>query len=387
MTRYYVRQTILVLSSVLLVLSCGCVSRQNQWSSSEGSHIPQIPEGEAWSFQDVEGLVIKTAHFTIYTTSRDAVLLEKLPEFLEDTYAKYLAFLPPAEDDEEPLVIYLFGRRSEWEAYTKDNTGTLAQTYLKIRAGAYSHNGTCAAYMLERYHTFGVLAHEGFHQFSNRRLGHRIPAWMEEGLSCNFEAHVWKDGKPEFTPDLNEFRISALQRALRNDWLFSLDELVGMQAGTAIDMTPEQTATFYAQAWSLTRFLQEGRNGEYRAAFHQLLDDAASGANLADRDQGMQIFESYFRENPEVIAEEAARYGRLLVQRQIEPGMEISVVSVKPDIEKIRITVKEIEETKAVEEPAETPTETGEPAEEPETQTFEPPPLPELPAEGEEIEE
>ncbi|MBA7699104.1 hypothetical protein ES703_107790 [subsurface metagenome] len=156
-----------------------------------------------------------------------------------------------------------------------------------------------------------------------------------------------------------------------------------MQAGTAIDMPPEQTATFYAQAWSLTRFLQEGRNGKYRASFQQLLGDAASGVNLADRDQGMQIFESYFRENPEVIAEEAAQYGRLLVQRQIEPGMEISVVSVKPDIEKIRITAEEIEETKAVEEP----TGTAEPAEEPETQTFEPPPLPELPAEGEEIEE
>ena len=364
MTPRYVRQITSILISVVLLLSCGCVARKSEWSSSAASHVPTIPEGEPWSFQESEGRVIQTAHFTIYTTARDALLLEKLPGFLEGAYEKYLAFLPPAEEDEEPLVIYLFERRSEWETYTQDHTGPLAKTYLKIRAGAYSHNGTCVAYMLERYHTFGVLAHEGFHQFAHRRLGHRIPPWMEEGLSCNFEAHVWRNGKPEFTPDLNEFRISALERALRNDELFSLEELTGMQAGTAIELPPEKTATFYAQAWALTRFLQEGKNGKYRDSFRQLLDDAASGANLSDRSQGMNIFESYFQENPEVMAEEATQYGRLLVQRQIEPGMEISVIGRDPDIDRIIITVEQIEEIPQVEEPMEPAEEPIEPVEE-----------------------
>ena len=191
---------------------------------------------------------------------------------------------------------------------------------------------------------------------------------MEEGLACNFEAHVWKSGKPEFTPDLNEFRISGLERSLRNDWLFSLEELTGMQAGTAIELPPEKTATFYAQAWALTRFLQEGKNGKYRDSFRQLLDDAASGANLADRDQGVQIFESYFQEDSGIIGEEAIQYAKLLVQRQIEPGMEISVIGRDPNIDRIVITVKQIEEIPPAEEPMA-------PAEEP--QIVEPQVLPE----------
>ena len=338
----------------------------------------------------MEGRVITTEHFTIYTTAGDAVLLERLEDFMEGAYEKYLAFLPPAEDSEEPLVIYLFGRRSEWEAYTRDNVGTLAETYLKIRAGAYSYNGTCVAYMLERYHTFGVLAHEGFHQFAHRRLGHRIPAWMEEGLACNFEAHVWKSGEPQFTPDLNEFRIASLRRALRNGWLFSLEELVGLQAGLAIDMPPEKTATFYAQAWALTRFLQEGQNGKYRDAFHQLLDDAANGAKLADRDRSLQIFESYF-ENTDVIAEKAAEYARLLAYRHTRPGMEIIVISVEPTIERIQLTAEQIEESQPAMEVIEE--EEPEPSEEAGVQEVEEqldlPPLPEVPAEeeGEQIEE
>ncbi|NIA07252.1 MAG: DUF1570 domain-containing protein [Actinobacteria bacterium] len=346
MTPRYVRQiTSILIVSAALLLSAGCVARKSEWTSSGASHVPTIPKGEPWSFQESKGRIIKTAHFTIYTTARDAVLLEKLPDFLEGAYEKYLAFLPPAKDDEKPLVIYLFGRRSEWEAYTKDYTGAQAETYLKIRAGAYSYQGTCVAYMLERYHTFGVLAHEGFHQFAHRRLGHRIPPWMEEGLACNFEAHVWKNGKPEFTPDLNEFRISALERDLRNNRMFSLEELTGMQAGTAINLPPEKTATFYAQAWALTRFLQEGKNGKFRDSFRQLLDDAASGADLASRDQGLQIFESYFKENSEIIAKEALQYAKRLVQRQIEPGMEISVVGRDPNIDKIVVTAEQIEET------------------------------------------
>ena len=126
MMRRYAGQVSVILMSVLMMLSCGCVARQGRWTSSEASHVPEIPEGEPWTFGEIEGREIKTDHFTIYTTANDAVLLEKLPDFLEGAYDRYLAFLPPAEEDEEPLVIYLFGRRAEWEQYTRDNTGPMA---------------------------------------------------------------------------------------------------------------------------------------------------------------------------------------------------------------------------------------------------------------------
>ena len=111
--RCYVRQITAILCGTVLLLACGCVVEKSGWTSSEASHVPEIPEGEPWTFEEAEGRVIQTAHFRVYTTTRDAVLLEKLSEFLEGAYEKYLAFLPPAEENEKPLVIYLFGRRSE----------------------------------------------------------------------------------------------------------------------------------------------------------------------------------------------------------------------------------------------------------------------------------
>ena len=346
MTYYSFRRQAVISACLLPLLFAGACAPKDQWTSSEASHIPELPKGDPWSFEGTEGRIIETLHYRIYTTVTDALLLEKIPAFLESSYQNYLAFLPSPDADEKPLHIYLFQRRSEWEEYTRQNTGPLAKTYLKIRAGAYSHNSTCVAYLLDRYHTLGILAHEGFHQFSSRRLGHRIPAWMEEGLACNFEAHVWKSGEPVFTPDLNEFRISALKKALRNDLLFPLSDLLAMQAGHAVELPPEKTATFYAQAWALTRFLQEGRDGKYRPAFRQLLDDAADGANLANRDQATQIFQSYFKDNLETIDPDFVQYAHFLAARQIMPGMEVFAIGAESPvygkIETIRITAEQI---------------------------------------------
>ena len=375
MTYYNFRRIVLFFSCLLLLLLAGgCTPTEDQWTSSQASHTPELPEGTPWSFESVDGRIIQTPHYRIYTTVTDALLLEKIPTFLESAYQNYLAFLPSADADEKPLDIYLFHRRSEWESYTRQNTGALAKTYLKIRSGAYSHDSTCVVYLLERYYTLGILAHEGFHQFSAHRLGHRIPAWMEEGLACNFEAHFWKAGKPVFAPDLNEFRISALQKSLRNDSLFPLSELLSMQAGDAVELPPKKTATFYAQAWALTRFLQEGQNGKYRPAFRQLLDDAAAGAYLADRDKATQIFESYFKDSVDTMTADFVKYAHFLVDRQLEPGMKVTVISPEPTGQTMKITAEQIEQAKP---PAQEPSE-----EAPQTpKAVEVPAVPEVPKE------
>ena len=283
------RSSVLILVSLLFLAAGGCRADKDPWTASEAWHSPVEPKGQDWSYDGVEGLALETAHYRIYTTVNDAQLLEKLPDFLETAYQRYEAYLPLAEVQEQPLEVYLFGRRYEWEKYTRENMGPLAEKYLKIRAGAYAHKGVCVAYLLDPYHTFGVLAHEGFHQFSNYRLQHRIPAWMEEGLACNFEAHFWRGGSADFAPDLNEFRISALKRALRGGTLFELSELLSMDAGDAVILPAERTATYYAQVWALTRFLQEGQKGKYRPGFKQFLEDAADGANLYSQERASRI--------------------------------------------------------------------------------------------------
>lgn len=384
---------LLILISAGLLLPAGGCSRQGKWTGSEGSHEPVMPDGESWTFHGVDGLILESAHYRIYTTVQDAALLAKLPMFLEEAYQQYQAFLPPAEPDEEPFEVYLFARRYEWEAHTRENTGPMAEKYLEIRAGAYSHEGVCVAYLLERYSTFGVLAHEGFHQFSKRRLNHRIPAWMEEGLACNFEAHLWKAGHPYFTPNLDEFRIRALRRALLNDWLYPLPELLATNAGEAVGMPEETTATFYAQAWALTRFLQET---SYQSAFRQMLDDAAAGVNLASPSQAEDIFRSYFRTDLEDVSDQFLVFAHKLANRDIRPGIQVIVLS--PDTRKRTITITEEDVREITPEPPYETQETApmsltEPIEQQELQEPEPPeqeilpePEPEMPVEGPEME-
>ena len=122
--------------SLPLLLGLGCGASEDPWTSSRASHVSVLPEdAESWTFEGTEGRIIETEHYRVYTTVNDALLLEKLPALLETAYEHYSAFLPSDKVDEEPLEIYLFGRRSEWEAYTRENMGSAAETYLKIRAG------------------------------------------------------------------------------------------------------------------------------------------------------------------------------------------------------------------------------------------------------------
>ena len=347
MNHYLTRRIVVVIvCSLPLFLACGCDLNRGEWTSSQASHVPLAPESEPWTSGAVEGRIIEVPHFRIYTTVQDDLLLEKLPIFLETAHKQYTAFLPESGPDEKPLEIYLFNHRLEWETYTRENMGPSAEKYLKITAGGYSYNGISVAYLLERYHTFGILAHEGFHQFADSRLEHRIPAWMEEGLGCNFESHFWRAGRPEFAPDLNEFRLKALRKALTRDSLFPLPEILAMDAGQAVAMPAEKTATFYAQSWALTRFLQEGQNGKYRQAFRLMLSDAADGANLQSKDRAVEIFESYFQDDIETIAPDFVRFASLLADRHVQPGTEVYLIRPGQAEKTAVLTAEQIEQTR-----------------------------------------
>ena len=170
---------------------------------------------------------------------------------------------------------------------------------------------------------------------------------MEEGLACNFEAHFWRAGKPEFTPDLNEFRIKALQKALRGDSLFPLSELLTLDSGQAVAMPVEKTATFYAQSWALTRYLQEARQGKYRPAFRQMLADASGGANLYRQSRGVEIFENYFQDDLDAIEDDFIWYAQRLADRKVEPGSEVVILGSGQSSTVITITAEQIEQTEA----------------------------------------
>src|SRR5664280_2186654 len=44
---------------------------------------------ERWTFGEVEGQKLTTAHYAIYTTSGNRDLLTRLPDFMESAYSQY----------------------------------------------------------------------------------------------------------------------------------------------------------------------------------------------------------------------------------------------------------------------------------------------------------
>jgi len=230
------------------------------------------------------GLKITTRHYLIYTTVEDPLILRQVPMLMESAFAAYSqgADLP---DHVAKLVIYLFGSREHWEQFTRHWVGAQAPLYLQIRAGAYYLHGTCVAYQLNRQTNYSVLAHEGWHQFSDQFYKSHLPAWVDEGLATNFEAYQWQDGQVAFQPAQNGARLFALRQALATGTMYHLSELLQLEPGGVLthggrvhsgESNPK-IAAYYAQVYALVRFLREDDYGRYLRRFRTMLGGAQRG--------------------------------------------------------------------------------------------------------------
>jgi len=65
---------------------------------------------------------------------------------MESAYQAYNSQLPNPVETSMKFTVYLFAQRGQWEHFTKLFAGEYAETFYKIQAGAYYHNGACVAY-------------------------------------------------------------------------------------------------------------------------------------------------------------------------------------------------------------------------------------------------
>ena len=306
----------------------------------------QLPEGI--TDRSSPGLNISTAHYDIYTSLTDPLILMQVPVFLESAFRSYSQVIDYAVMSREKLPVYFFDTRDQWEDYTRDWTGPAAPVYLKIRSGAYYFKGRCVAYHLGRRSNFAVLAHEGWHQFSDRFFYYRLPAWLDEGLATNFEAYRNANGRVTFAPPTNGSRLLALQEALAQDRMMALSEIITLDAGRILSHAPvganggtidPTISAYYAQLYALIRFLREEGFGQRRAAFRELLNDAYRGRwalDAAARAQainkkrnpsrrwnaevGQRLFQSYIAADIDAIEPAYQMFCRKIVSRlQISP--------------------------------------------------------------------
>ncbi len=328
-----------------LTLLAGCASKPASMDAPAAAAgdiiaqlqtLPTVRQVAAWEMPDYldgEGLTIETAHYRIYTTTKDMLVLRQLSFFLESAFNAYQDVTAEARP-EALLEVYFFQTRQQWEAFTRQWTGPQAPMYLKITAGAYYSRGACVAYHLSRGANLAVLAHEGWHQFSDACFAYRLPAWLDEGLATSFEGFGWEDGKVNFDVRLNAGRLMALQECRAEDKWYRLEDLLRLDAGRVVSHAAGQSqlegqtvASYYAQLYALVRFLREGAYGRRRAAFEKMLTEGREGRWPLDealRNEAMArdtapsrrwnaqvgpiLFEYYFQQSPRQVEQEYRQF-------------------------------------------------------------------------------
>ena len=257
------------------------------------ARLPMVEAVERWPVpaemigtKQIEGLAITTAHYRIFTTLEDPLILRQAPFFLESAFEGYSQVLGQTIEPREKLLVYFWQTRQQWEQFTRYWAGPQAPLYMRIKAGAYYLRGVCVTYHIRRDANFAVLAHEGWHQFSHQLFKYRLPSWLDEGLATNFETYTWEKGKVTFDPRINGSRLLALKRALVTDTLMPLSTLLVLDPGRVIGHnspdpadteTHPQVAAFYGQVYALVRFMREHNYGQHLADFQKMLNDARLG--------------------------------------------------------------------------------------------------------------
>ena len=246
--------------------------------ASTGSSRVQFESSE-WTDSGLRGRRMTTDHFEIYSTLRDQAFEEALPAYIETVYEYYTQTIRPMDDVGKPILIYIFGLRSEWAAFTQRRFPQRAPVFLRIRRGGYTEDGVSALFHPTRGGKLAILAHEGWHQYVSSRFSGPIPAWLNEGLACYHESFDCAGPKPRFTPTRNTFRIGTLREALQKNELLSLEEIVNTDAGRVLSERGTRVAQiYYAQAWALVTFLRHYASEDRQRAFRKMLDDIEDGS-------------------------------------------------------------------------------------------------------------
>lgn len=243
----------------------------------KNKRLPALKAVDLWESQFGTGLKLTTAHYEIYTTFLEPLMLSEVPGFVESAYRGYQNQLPRPIEISTPFTVYLFANRQQWEAFTMDFTGPHAPVYLKIKAGAYYLNGACVAYNIGLERTFSSIGHEGWHQFNSRLFKYRLPSWLDEGIAMQFELAEYNGGFFTFKSDRNGYRLGPLKLTLLRNNVMPLRAIITLNPGEVVTEGDEAIAAFYSQAYALVRFLREDDYGKYFTKYQKLLFDGLNG--------------------------------------------------------------------------------------------------------------
>lgn len=311
---------------------------QDAWQMTlerlRGERLPTLESVDPWENTYGPGLRLATAHYEVFTTILEPLILRTIPGFLESACRGYNEQLPQPIETVTRFKVYLFATRGQWEDFTRSFAAEQAEVFCRIKTGAYCLNGSCVAYDLGGARTLTALGHEGWHQFNSQHFRYRLPSWLDEGAAMQFETSRYEGGVYHFDPAANTQRLGALRDTLDKGRQIPLRDLIATSPGEvlATDQT-EAVMAFYGQSYALVRFLREAGFGRYGPNYRRLLADAMSGQwpldaptgrvardrNLPrtldwNRRVGLQVFQQYIGGDMEQLEREYLAYCRRIVR-------------------------------------------------------------------------
>ncbi|MEM7577363.1 MAG: DUF1570 domain-containing protein [Planctomycetota bacterium] len=272
--------------------------------------------------------VFASKHYHIHTnlTRKETVPFGRHMDAVYAAYLRRFAAFEPKQ--KQPMPLYLFRTEAQYHGFLLD-MGIEAQH----SGGMFfvNHRGRGLATFVEGQsldEVYGVLQHEGFHQFVWSYLGSDLPTWVNEGLAQYFEDAPLVNGRL-VVGTTDRARLSRVRAALDAGETLPLGTLFGLSEeawNDAVHHDENHSGLLYAQSWSVVYFLIHGEDGRYRAAFQNFLSRVNEGV------AGERAFADAFGRNPQAMQQRWAGYVR---------GMQTPALSAAADgLEFLAIAIK-----------------------------------------------
>jgi len=196
----------------------------------------------------------ETEHYTL-TTDLGRREARRVERFLEAMHATYREVFPhePVRDAGRATVRVL-AARADYDAYGRDDADVAFNAnwrgyFARDRNELVSYRGEDMRELLS------ILSHEGFHQFAWAHMTPEdsavLPPWFEEGLAEYFRSHDTRRG--ELRHSRQPHHVARVGRAIREGWVWTLDELWGCDPGAIEDALVFEA--FYAHAHQFVSYL------------------------------------------------------------------------------------------------------------------------------------
>jgi hypothetical protein len=223
--------------------------------------------------------VMDTRHYRIHT-DLDRSFAEELGRRMDAMYADYsrrLADFSPNEKNNAKFEVYLFTRRGDYLAFTKNKVPNTGGVFMPAR-------NTLAAFLegQGRDALRRTLQHEAFHQFAHSAISQDLPPWLNEGLATVFEEGIFL-GRSFSLGQVPPRRVRQLKADIEAKRLIPFTKMMDLSLddwSTALSGEGLRGATQYNQAWAMCHFLIfASRDGEpvYRRRFLDLLNRIHKG--------------------------------------------------------------------------------------------------------------